>query len=250
MSSATTPTRSTERRRVLVTGGTRGIGRAIAWEFARRGAEVLLNYRRDEDRAGEAADAFAAAGYRVSTLRADVTNEDDVSRLVEEAEREGPVETWVNNVGSFHFKPLDETSPQEWDATVRSNLTSAFLCSRAILPHMRARRSGQIVNVASLNAEVLRAKPKTLPYAIAKAGIVLLTKTLASTEAKHGIRVNAVSPGFVETGEFPPDDVQRTVPLGRLAEAEEIAKAVAFLTSEDASYITGAILNVHGGALL
>ncbi len=236
--------------RALITGSIRGIGRAIAWELADRGYGIVLNYARDESTASAVVDAFRSNGVDVTAVRADVTDEEDVRRLIDEAERDGPIDTLVNNVGDFHFKPFSETSAAEWDSILRSNLTSAVLCCREILPRMRRRGGGQIVNIASMNAEVLRAKPKTLPYAIAKTGIVLLTKTLAATEGRFGIRVNAVAPGFVERGEYPPENVDQTIPLGRLATAEEIAKAVAFLTTDGASYTTGAILNVHGGAFL
>jgi len=234
----------------LITGSTSGIGRAIAHELAERGYRVVLNYARDEARAAAVSEAFHADGFDVTAVRADVTDEADVRHLIEEAERAGPIDALVNNVGDFHLKPLLETSLEEWNHVLRSNLTSTFLCCREILPAMRRRRSGRIVNVASMNAEVLRARPRTLPYAVAKAGIVLLTKTLAKTEGRFGIRVNAVAPGFVETGTFPPADVDRTIPLRRLATAQEIANAVGFLMSDGAAYINGAVLNVHGGAFL
>lgn len=241
----------TARKRALITGGTGGIGRAIAEELGRLEYETLLNYAHDDDTARDVVGQLRSNGLEVSALKADVTDETAVERLFEDALQGGSLDILVNTVGDFLFKPLVQTTLAEWDATLRSNLTSAFLCSRAILPHMRSRGKGSIVTIASMNAEVLRAKPNTLPYAIANTGIVLLTKTLAATEGKHGIRVNAVCPGFVETGAYSPTrSIAETIPLGRLAHANEIAAAVSFLASEQASYVTGAILNAHGGAFL
>ena len=239
------------RKRALITGGTGGIGRAIAEELGRLEYETILNYAHDDDVAGDIVAQLRSNDLEVSALRADVTDETTVERLIEDVLQGGPLDLLVNTVGDFLFKPLLQTTPAEWDAILRSNLTSAFLCCRAVLPHMRSRRTGSIVSIASMNAEVLRAKPNTLPYAIANTGIVLLTKTLAATEGKHGIRVNAVCPGFVETGTYPPTQhVKETVPLGRLARAYEIAGVVGFLASDQASYVTGAVLNAHGGAFL
>jgi len=235
--------------RALITGGTRGIGRAIAEELAIRGHEVILNYAHDDATAAAAVDRVGRRG-RASAAKADVGDEGAVERMMANLLDSGPIDLLVNNVGDFLFKPFLETDLAEWNAILRSNLTSAVLTCRAVLPHMRQRKTGQIVNIASMNAEVLRAKPNTLPYAIANAGIVLLTKTLAATEGRFGIRVNAVCPGFVETGDYPPENGLRTIPLGRLARETEIAQAVVFLASNDASYVTGAVLNAHGGAFL
>ncbi|MGB2983880.1 MAG: SDR family oxidoreductase [Candidatus Bipolaricaulia bacterium] len=241
----------TEQKRALITGGTRGIGRAIAEELVGLGYAVVLTYVKDEKRARGTVEQLTASGASATAVRADVTRVNEVKRLFEEALREGAIDLLVNNVGEFLFKPFLDTTPEEWDAILRNNLASTVLCCREILPHMRSRGEGQIVSIASMNAEVLRARPNTLPYAVAKAGIVLLTKSLAKTEGAYGIRVNAVSPGFVETGEHPPTkSIKGTIPLARLARATEIARAVAFLASDQASYTTGAILNVHGGAFL
>jgi 3-oxoacyl-[acyl-carrier protein] reductase len=236
--------------RALVTGGTRGIGRAIAEALAGRGYEVFVDYAQEDGAASETVAGIRGAGGSATAVKADVTDEGAVARLFADLHEEGPIDLLVNNVGDFLFKPFLDTTPSDWEGVVRSNLMSAVLCCRAVLPTMRSRRSGGIVNVASMNAEVLRARPNTLPYAVANAGLVLLTKTLAATEGPFGIRVNAVCPGFVETGAYPPTDVERTIPLARLARASEIASAVAFLASDEASYVTGSVLNAHGGAFL
>ena len=233
--------------RALVTGSTRGIGLAIARKLALSGYEVILNYAHDDKRARKALTELRRVTAKVSLIQADVTDEGEVSRLIAASE---PIGLLVNNVGDFLFKPLSETTRAEWDSIIASNLTSAFLCCREAIPAMRTRKRGGIINIASLNAETIRPTPNTLPYAIANAGIIRLTKTLAQTEGPFGIRVNAVLPGFVEESEHTPAGITAKIPLRRTASADEIAEAVLFLASEEASYITGAVLEVHGGALL
>ena len=237
-------------KRALITGGTGLIGRAIALALGEAGYSVILNYSADESRASDVLRHLRERQIQASLQRADASQESDVARLFESVLGEGSLDVLVNTVGRFHFKSFLETTSDEWDAVLASNLRSTFLCCRAALPDMRSRGSGAIVNIASMNAGVLRAKPKTLPYAIAKAGVLQLTKTLATSEAKYGIRVNAVSPGFVRGGAYPPSRIEKTIPLGREAEASEIAEAVRFLVSDEAAYVTGAVLDVHGGAFL
>lgn len=237
-------------RRALITGSTRNIGRAIAERLARDGYVPILNYAHDEDRAFGALEDVRSVCPEAELIRADVTEERDVVRLIGEATANGPIDLLVNNAGAFLLKPFLETSLDEWNRILAANLTSGFLCCREALPGMRARGRGGIVNVASMHAERSRAAPNTLPYAVAKAGVVLLTKTLAKTEGPYGIRVNAVSPGFVDTGANLPSNAASRVPLGRIARPEEIAAAVSFLASDEAAHITGSVLGVHGGALL
>jgi 3-oxoacyl-[acyl-carrier protein] reductase len=237
-------------RRALITGSTRNIGLAIAKRLARDGYAPILNHAHDAAQAASALEALRVLYPQAELIRADVTRESDVERMIEEATSNGPVDLLVNNVGGFLLKPFLETSLDEWHGILASNLASTFLCCREILPRMRTRRQGQIINIASMNAERQRAVPNTLPYAIAKAGVTLLTKTLAKTEGPYGIRVNAVSPGFADTEMNLPPDAASRVPLGRIARPEEIAAAVSFLASDEATYITGCVLDVHGGALL
>ncbi len=237
-------------QRALITGSTRNIGLAIAERLARDGYAPILNHVHDAEQAAGALKSLRALCPRAELIQADVTRESDVERLIEKATSNGPIDLLVNNAGAFLLKPFLETSLAEWNAILASNLTGAFLCCREILPTMRLRGQGRIINIASMNAERQRAVPNMLPYAIAKAGVVLLTKTLAKTEGPYGIRVNAISPGFVDTEANLPPNAASTVPLGRIARPEEIAAAVSFLASDDASYITGSVLDVHGGALL
>jgi len=237
-------------RRALITGSTRNIGFAIAERLAQEGWTPILNYAHDAGCANAAAQSLRAICPTARLIRADITKEAEVVRMIAEAAADGPIDLLVNNAGSFLLKPFLETSLDEWNRLLSCNLTSTFLCCREVLPQMRARGAGAIVNIASMHATEQRATPNTLPYAIAKAGVALLTRTLAKTEGTHGIRVNAVSPGFVNTGENLPADAAACVALGRIADPGDIAAAVSFLASTDAAYVTGSILDVHGGAFL
>ena len=236
------------RKRVVITGGTRGIGLAIARRFAQEGYSLILNYAHDDQQAQEVRKVIDFP--ELTLVKADVTTEEGARHLVDVATSRGPVNVWVNSVGDFLYKPVLETTHAEWDAILRSNLTSVFLCSKEIIPHMRAYGGGVIINIGMMHAEVMRAVPNTVPYTIAKAGVIILTKSLAKSEGRYGIRVNAVNPGFIATGDYPPHAEATKIPLGRLGSPDDVAAAVAFLASDDARYITGAILGVHGGALL
>lgn len=235
---------------VLITGSTKGIGFSIAIELARHGFVPILNYRSDKDSAEQALTRIRSICEHAIAIQADVTTEPGAQSLFEAVPRHGTVEVLVNNVGQFHYKPFLETSISEWREIIDSNLTSSILCCQQVLPSMRDRRHGHIINIASMHANRIRARPYTLPYAVAKSGIIHLTQTLAKTEGPYGIRVNAVCPGFIAGGEYTNPEHTNKVPLGRLGQPEEVAKAVNFLASMDAEYITGAVLNVGGGALL
>jgi len=234
----------------LITGSTRGIGLAIASELASNGFAPILNYRNDTVRAEQALATVRALNEGASLAQADVTQEEQVDALFEDLLRKGPIDVLVNAVGAFGFRPFLETSASEWQEILESNLLSVVYCTRRAVSAMRAQGGGHIINIGSMHADQVRARPHTLPYAIAKAGVVHLTRTLAKTEGAYGIRVNAVCPGFIEGGDHTDPKHALSVPLGRLGRAEDVAKAVAFLVSEDAAYITGIALGIHGGAFL
>jgi 3-oxoacyl-[acyl-carrier protein] reductase len=242
-------------RRVLVTGGSRGIGAATALAFAEAGARVGFNYAREED-AEEAAATLAAlrrAGVTAHAARADVSDADAVTRMVDEmrAALGGPAEVLVNNAAVTHDGLLMMLPEAAWDRVLAVNLKGAYLCARAVLRGMIAARGGRIVNVVSPAA--FFGKEGASNYAAAKGGLVALTKSLAREVARFGITVNAVSPGFVATqlvsdmSEVARKDVERQVPLGRFGSPEEIAAAVLFLASDGAGYLTGTTLHVDGG---
>jgi 3-oxoacyl-[acyl-carrier protein] reductase len=244
-------------RTALVTGSTRGIGRAIALRLARDGCAVVVNHASDLG-AGAVLDELRAAGARAHAVRADVSDPGECVRLVREVETlAGPLDILVNNVGPFLERPLAETSDAEWRMMIDGNLGSAFGCARAALPSMRERRSGCIVNVGALNAEISPGMTHEAPvYFVAKSALMMLTRTMARTEGPHGIRVNAVGPGFIETEAYAGWDAAEQarwrgqIPLGRFGRPDEVAEAVAFLVSDRAAYISGAILHVHGGLWL
>jgi 3-oxoacyl-[acyl-carrier protein] reductase len=242
-------------RRVLVTGGSRGIGAATALAFAEAGARVGFNYAREED-AEEAAATLTALQKAATTAhvaRADVSDADAVSRMVDEmrAALGGPAEVLVNNAAVTHDGLLMMLPEAAWDRVLAVNLKGAYLCARAVLRGMIAARGGRIVNVVSPAA--FFGKEGASNYAAAKGGLVALTKSLAREVARFGITVNAVSPGFVATqlvsemSEVARKDVERQVPLGRFGRPEEIAAAVLFLASDGAGYLTGTTLHVDGG---
>jgi NAD(P)-dependent dehydrogenase (short-subunit alcohol dehydrogenase family) len=162
----------------------------------------------------------------------------------------GRIDVLVNNVGPFLVKSLFDTEIDEWRRVLDGNLSSAFYCTKFALPPMRAQKSGRIVNLGSLNAETARGAPTTTAYNVAKSGLIVLTKSVARSEARYGIRCNIVNPGFIETyGTTDADrrELPSLVPLGSLGKPEDIAETIAFLISDAARYITGAVVNVHGG---
>jgi 3-oxoacyl-[acyl-carrier protein] reductase len=242
-------------RRVLVTGGSRGIGAATALAFAQAGARVGFNYAREEDEAEAAATltALRQAGATAHAARADVSDGEAVTRMVDEMKGAlgGAPEVLVNNAAVTHDGLLMMLPEAAWDRVLEVNLKGAYLCARAVLRGMIAARAGRIVNVVSPAA--FFGKEGASNYAAAKGGLVALTKSLAREVARFGITVNAISPGFVATqlvsdmSEAARKDVERQVPLGRFGRPEEIAAAVLFLASEHAGYLTGTTLHVDGG---
>jgi 3-oxoacyl-[acyl-carrier protein] reductase len=240
----------------LITGGSRGIGRAIALAFAARGATAAICYRSGATAAGEVAAEAERNGGRVTAYQADVGWSEQARALVETVLREhGRIDILVNNAGVFPRTPVVDITDEEWEEVMRSNLYATFYCSRAVLPHMMARGSGIIVNMGSIAGK--RGSRWHAAYAAAKGGVFAFTRSLAKEAIPHGIRVNAVCPGRVETEIFGTqlDQSERArfiaeAPIGRLSAPEEVASAVLFLASGASSYVVGETLDVDGGLVM
>jgi 3-oxoacyl-[acyl-carrier protein] reductase len=240
----------------LVTGGSRGIGRAVCVLFARVGARLAVGYARDERAARDVVAEVEAEGATAVALRADLASEGEAERLVARAEEAlGPVDVVVANHGIWKRAPIDTMTPAEWDEMVRTNLTSVrALCAEAAR-RMKPRGSGAIVLVASTAG--LRGEPFHSHYAATKGAVIALTRSLGSELGPSGIRVNCVAPGWVMTDmsreAIEGDEghaIRRAIPLGRPGTPEEIAGPVAFLASDLAGYMHGQVLSVNGGAVM
>lgn len=241
-----------EGRTALVTGGSRGIGRAVCLELARGGANVVLCYAGNDAAARKTAEAVEAAGGKALALRCDVSDAAQVDALVRTAvERFGQVDILVNNAGITRDNLVMRMSEADFDAVIAANLKGAFLCMKAVSRGMLKRRYGRIVNLSSVVG--LRGNAGQVNYAASKAGVIGMTKAMAKELASRGVTVNAVAPGFIETDMTAAmTDAARTaalgsVPMGRLGAPEDVARAVAFLAGDEAAYITGQVLAVDGG---
>ena len=239
-------------RVAIVTGGGRGIGRAIAARLAGEGAQLAISYRRDDAAAEESAQKVRKAGVRCELFKGDISSPGDVEALFEGVnDAFGRVDILVNNAGTTRDNLLVRMKEEEFDEVLRTNLKGTYLCTRAALRPMVRARWGRVVNVSSVVGLVGNAGQAN--YAASKAGIIGFTKSVAREVAQRGITINAVAPGYVETeltGSLPEnvkERIREQVPVGRFGEVEEVAEVVAFLVGEGAGYITGQTIAVDGG---
>lgn len=239
----------------IVTGAGSGIGKAAAIALARNGAAVVVNYLNNEQGAAETVGEIQEMRRNALSLRADVTKRIDVMRMVAETlDNFGRIDILVNNAGSIvKLMRIDDCTDEVWDQIMDVNMKSVFLCSQAVIPQMKEQRSGRIINISSLAAQ-FGGRGGSLPYAAAKAAVNSFTKGLASEVGQYSITVNAIAPGIILTpfhDQFSrPDrlqDVINATPLQRAGSPEEVAELIAFLSSEDAGFITGEVIGIDGG---
>jgi 3-oxoacyl-[acyl-carrier protein] reductase len=238
----------------IVTGGSRGIGRAIAIELASQGAIAVVNYARSSQAAEAVVTEITEAGGKAIAIQADVSKSDQVDALVNAVtEKFSRVDILVNNAGITRDTLLLRLKPEDWQAVIDLNLTGVFLCTRAVSKIMLKQRSGRIINITSVAGQM--GNPGQSNYSAAKAGVIGFTKSVAKELATRGITVNGVAPGFITTDMTSnlnnPEDILKYIPLGRFGQPEEVAGMVRFLAADPAAaYITGQVFNVDGGMVM
>lgn len=250
----TTAAKQLEGQVALVTGASRGIGRAVALALAAAGAKVVVNYARSSTAAEEIVAHIAAEGGQALALQADVAQAEQVDALISRTlETFGRIDILVNNAGITRDTLLLRMKLEDWQAVIDLNLTGVFLCTKAVAKGMLKQRSGRIINIASVAGQM--GNPGQANYSAAKAGVIGFTKTVAKEMASRGVTVNAVAPGFIETdmtGDLPnTEEILKFIPLGRFGKPDDIAGMVRFLAADPAAaYITGQVFNVDGGMVM
>ncbi len=239
----------------LVTGASRGIGREIALELARLGANIAVNYAGNEAKANEVVDEIKALGRDAIAVQADVSNAESVTNMVKETiERFGRLDILVNNAGITKDNLLMRMKEEEWDAVINTNLKGVFLTTKAVTRQMMKQRYGRIINISSIVG--VSGNPGQANYVAAKSGVIGLTKTAAKELASRGITVNAVAPGFITTdmtdklNEEVRNEMLKQIPLADFGKPSDVAHVVAFLASDDSRYMTGQTLHVDGGMVM
>lgn len=237
----------------VITGASRGIGKAAALALASQGAKVVINYARSSDAAEATVKEITAAGGEAIALQADVSQSAEVDNLIKQTlDKFGRVDVLVNNAGITKDTLLLRMKPEQWQAVIDLNLTGVFLCTKAVSKTMLKQRSGRIINIASVAGQM--GNPGQANYSAAKAGVIGFTKTVAKELASRGVTVNAVAPGFIETDmthDLKSDDIIQLIPLGRYGKPEEVAGTIRFLAADPAAaYITGQVFNVDGGMVM
>ena len=239
-----------DKKIALVTGGSRGIGRAIAIRLALDGFLVIINYNTNRDAAEEVHHVISSKGGEGLVQGFDVASRKDVETVIKKLTKElGTIEVLINNSGIIRDQPLVRMRDEDWDDVIATNLTGAYNCTKAVIKTWAGKKRGsRIVNITSVVGEMGNAYQTN--YSASKGGLISFTKALARELAPKNITANAVAPGFVatdQTSHLPPDQLIVQIPLGRLGQPEDVAHVVSFLVSEKASYITGQVIGVNGG---
>ncbi|WP_432400636.1 3-oxoacyl-[acyl-carrier-protein] reductase [Wukongibacter sp. M2B1] len=244
-----------EGKTAIVTGGSRGIGKAIALNLAEKGANVVVNYTSSPDKAALVVEEIKTMGREALAIKADVSNSEDVNNLIKEVGNHfTSIDILVNNAGITRDTLLIRMKDDDWDKVIDINLKGTYLCTKLVAKKMMKQRSGRIINITSVIGIMGNAGQAN--YAASKAGVIGFTKSVARELASRGINVNAVAPGFIQTemtdklSEEVVESYTKSIPLGKLGEAKDVANVVAFLCSEEASYLTGQVINVDGGMLM
>ncbi|RKQ37451.1 3-oxoacyl-[acyl-carrier-protein] reductase [Oceanobacillus halophilus] len=242
-------------KNALVTGASRGIGRAIAIELASKGANVVVNYAGSEAKAQTVVEEIKALGVKTFKIQANVANESEVKAMVKEVTSEfGSLDILVNNAGITRDNLIMRMKEDEFDQVINTNLKGVFTCTKAVSRQMMKQRAGRIINIASIVG--VAGNPGQANYVAAKAGVIGLTKTTAKEFASRNILVNAVAPGFISTdmteelSEEQKKAMLEMIPLAKLGQPEDVARVVRFLASEDANYITGQTIHIDGGMVM
>lgn len=235
----------------LVTGGAKGIGRGIALDLASRGWNIAFCYRTSEAEAKTTAQDITQQGGRALALQCDVSDPAAVKNMVAQVEKKwGRIDVLINGAGPYHRVNLFDETVEGWNEMFDGNLHPIFYLAHAVAPGMKARKAGRIVSFSMANADQMEAQPDVTAHYIAKAGVLILTRTLAKLLAPYGITVNAISPGFIDSGSAPPHELAamtKRIPAGYIGTVDDAVAAVRYLLSEDARYVNGANIQISGG---
>lgn len=235
----------------LITGGAKGIGRGVALDLAARHWKVALCYRTSEDEANATAQDIMARGGRSLAIRCDVSDPVAAKNLIARVEQEwGRIDVLINGAGPYHRINLFDETAEGWNEMFDGNLHPIFYLAQAVAPGMKARKAGRIINFSMANADQMEAQPDVTGHYIAKAGVLILTRTLAKLLAPYGVTVNAISPGFIDSGSAPPQELAamtKRIPAGYIGTIDDTVAAVRYLLSEEARYVNGANIQISGG---
>ncbi len=237
-------------RVALITGGAKGIGRGIALDLAAQQWKVAICYRTSEAEAQKTALAITERGGQALAIRCDVSDPVAAKNLVAQVEQKwGQIDVLINGAGPYHRVNLFEETVEGWNEMFAGNLHPIFYLAKAVAPGMKTRKSGRIINFSMANADQMISQPDVTAHYIAKAGVLILTRTLAKLLAPHGITVNAISPGFIDSGSAPPEELAgmtKRIPAGYIGTVDDTVAAVRYLLSEDARYVNGANIQISG----